>query len=134
MSEKWHYISYITSWKSWLDTKRESTWQVEFLIVTERRFLSSAPARQIHIIYSPFHLTICALFLRNCKCSAIIMFYSSHQLRQLLSNLPLRRATWYPVPPNASSHLPNLSRTKKPSKVVCMTGDLSHLLTNKKED
>ena len=46
-------FSYITSWNSWLDTKRESTWQVEFLIVTERRFLSSAPATEVHITSRP---------------------------------------------------------------------------------
>jgi hypothetical protein len=56
--------------------------------------------------------------------------YSATYYAQLFRHLPFILATWYPVPPNASSHLPNRRRKKKPSKVVCITGDLIHLSRN----
>jgi hypothetical protein len=77
--------------------------------------------RSIYITYRLFFI-----FLKNH--SATWAFnVASHEIRQLYSHLPFMRATWYPVPPNASSHLPNRRRKKKPSKVVCIIGDVNHL-------
>jgi hypothetical protein len=45
VSKKRSHKLCITSWNSWLDTKRESTSHVEFLMVMEMRFLSVAPVR-----------------------------------------------------------------------------------------